>query len=92
MTHSIQPAKAARRIPRRVAIATAAVGLAAAGTATALATGTDPYPERAPFTKRCGIEIRAYDDGSASLYCDERQKPFAAVDADSGRIRFFAAR
>jgi hypothetical protein len=91
-TQNTQPTKAAPRIPRRVAIATAVVGLTAAGAATALAAGTDTYPERAPFTKRCGVEIRAYDDGSASLYCDERQRPFAAVDADSGRIRFFAAR
>jgi hypothetical protein len=89
MTHSTQPA---RRIRRRLAIGAATVGVAAAGAATALAAGTDPYPQRPPFTKRCALEIRAYQDGSGSLYCEGKVKPFAALDAESGRIRFFAAR
>jgi hypothetical protein len=91
MTHRTQPKPAAARA-RRLAIGTVAAGLTAAGGATAFAAGTDPYPERPPFTKRCGLEIRAYGDGSASLYCDGKVKPFAAIDPESGRIRFFAAR
>jgi hypothetical protein len=92
MPHSTPPAKSAPRLRRRAAIAVAAVAVTSAGAATALAEGTDPYPQRPPFTKRCGIQIRAYDDGSASLYCNDRVKPFGAIDAESGRIRFFAAR
>jgi hypothetical protein len=91
MTHRTQP-KPAAALTRRLAIGVVAAGLTAAGAATALAAGTDPYPQRPPFTKRCGIQIRAYDDGSASLYCNDRVKPFGAIDAESGRIRFFAAR
>ena len=91
MTHRTHPRRSLARA-RRLAIGTVAAGLTAAGAATALAAGTDAYPHRAPFTKRCGIEIRAYDDGSASLYCDSRERPFGAVDAESGRVRFFAAR
>jgi hypothetical protein len=90
MTHSPKPAQPKSR--RRVAIAVAAGALTVAGATTALAAGGTSTPDRPPFTKRCGLEIRAYEDGSASLYCDGKAKPFAAVDAESGRIRFFAAR
>jgi hypothetical protein len=91
MTHRTHPRRSLVRA-RRLAIGTVAAGLTAAGAATALAAGIDGYPERPPFTKRCAVEIRAYDDGSASLYCGSRQRPFGAVDAESGSIRFFAGR
>lgn len=91
MTHRVTPTSRSRR--RRIAIGAAALAATAVGATTAVAIGGETStPERPPFTKRCGLEIRAYGDGSASLYCDGRAKPFAAVDADSGRIRFFASR
>jgi hypothetical protein len=35
---------------------------------------------------RCRLEIVAYEDGSASLYCAGEPHRFAVVDAESGRI------
>jgi hypothetical protein len=35
---------------------------------------------------RCRLEIVAYEDGSASLYCAGEPHRFAVVDAKSGRI------
>jgi len=90
MTASVKPDPPRRR---RIAIAATAVAATAVAATSAVALGGETStPQRPPFTKRCGIEIRAYEDGSASLYCDGRAKPFAAVDAESGRIRFFASR
>jgi hypothetical protein len=90
MTHPAQQSRPSRR--RRIAIGAVALAVSVVGGASALASGGGSFPERKPFTKRCGMEIRAYDDGSASLYCDGRRKPFAAIDAESGRVRFFASR
>jgi hypothetical protein len=89
MTDPVKPTSLRRR---RTAIGGAALAVTVAATSAVALGGETSTPQRPPFTKRCGIEIRAYDDGSASLYCDGRAKPFAAVDADSGRIRFFASR
>jgi len=90
MTHPLSRTSPTRR--RRIALAATALAVSVAGGATAVASGGDSYPERPPFTKRCGLEIRAYEDGSASLYCDGKRRPFAAVDAETGRVRFFASR
>jgi hypothetical protein len=76
---------------RRFAAGALAAVLAATG-GIASAAGGDRSPNRPPWNKRCGIEIRAHDDGSASLYCDERTRPFGAIDAESGRIQFFRTR
>jgi hypothetical protein len=88
MTDSLKPSS----LRRRTAVGAAALAVTVAATSAVALGGETSTPQRPPFTKRCGIEIRAYHDGSASLYCDGRAKPFAAVDADSGRIRFFASR
>lgn len=80
-------------IPRRRLYAGAlAAVLATAAGGIASAAGGDRSSNRPPWNKRCGIEIRAHDDGSASLYCDERTRPFGAIDAESGRIQFFRTR
>ena len=47
----------------------------------------DPASAPPPWNRRCRIAIAAYEDGSASLYCDGRRRSFARVDAESGRIR-----
>lgn len=83
-----------RRMGRRARVAAAAsagaVALAAVGAAAAAAGGDDAGRAAVPpFTKRCAVEFRAYSDGSANIFCAERAKPFAAVDAESGRIRFY---
>ena len=54
-----------------------------------LAAGVDPS-QRSPEAGK--VAIRAYEDGSANLYCDGRQKPFGAIDAESGKVRFFIPR
>lgn len=73
--------------------AAALTGLALAGSGAGIASAVGgqerPQQQTPPYTKRCPIQIRAYDDGSASLYCGERLRPFAAVEAESGKIRFF---
>ncbi|MBA2240004.1 MAG: hypothetical protein H0W09_01970 [Solirubrobacterales bacterium] len=76
---------------RIAAAAAASLALAGSGAGIASAVGEAERPqgEAPPYSKRCAIEIRAYEDGSASLYCGERLRPFAAVDAESGRIRFY---
>jgi hypothetical protein len=58
----------------------------------AAAAGFDPSSSPPPWSSRCKVAIRAYEDGSANLYCDGRQKPFGAVDAESGKVRFFIPR
>ena len=68
----------------------AAVALAATGVA--FGRGLEPVPEHVPWTKRCPVELRAYEDASASLFCEGKRKPFAIVEADDGRIRFFPPR
>jgi hypothetical protein len=55
----------------------------------AAAKGFDPSAAPPPWSGRCKVAIRAYEDGSANLYCDGRKKPFGAIDAESGKIRFF---
>lgn len=77
---------------RRLAAGALAAVLATAVGGIASAAAGGGAPNRPPWNKRCGIEIRAHDDGSASLYCDERTRPFAAIDAGSGRIQFFRTR
>jgi hypothetical protein len=77
--------------PRIAALAVAAVA-ASFGGGIALAAGGDGPPNRPPWNKRCPIEIRAHEDGSASLYCAERSRAFGAVDAENGRVRFFMTR
>jgi hypothetical protein len=78
---------------RKVKLAVAAgTAVAVGGAGVALGAGFEPAPERAPWTKRCGVQIRAYEDGSASLFCDQRRTPFAAVDGETGRVRFFLPR
>jgi hypothetical protein len=68
----------------------AAVALAATGVA--FGRGLEPMPEHVPWTKRCPVELRAYEDASASLFCEGKRKPFAIVENDDGRIRFFPPR
>jgi hypothetical protein len=58
----------------------------------AVAKGFDPSSGPPPWSGRCKVAIRAYEDGSANLYCDGRQKPFGAIDAESGKVRFFIPR
>jgi hypothetical protein len=78
---------------RKMKLAVAAgTAVAVGGAGVALGAGFEPAPERAPWTKRCGVQIRAYEDGSASLFCDQRRTPFAAVDGETGRVRFFLPR
>ncbi|UJA21738.1 hypothetical protein HJD18_16985 [Thermoleophilia bacterium SCSIO 60948] len=84
-----------RSTPRRAraAIGGLAIAAAIAGAGTALAAGERGEATRGtpapPYTKRCAVEFRAYSDGSANIFCAERAKPFASVDAESGRIRFY---
>jgi hypothetical protein len=81
------------RWSRRVKVAVAAGAAVAVGaTGVALGAGFDPAPEHAPWTKRCGVQIRAYEDGSASLFCEGRRQPFGSVAAETGRVRFFLPR
>jgi hypothetical protein len=81
------------RWTRRVKLTIAgAAALAVTGAGVALGAGSDPAPERAPWAKRCTVQIKAYEDGSANLFCQHRRKPFGAVDADNGGIRFFIPR
>jgi hypothetical protein len=87
------PLKAASSLSRwshgaKLAVA-AGAALAVGGAGVALGAGFDPTPEHVPWTKRCVVEIRAYDDASASLFCEGRRKPFGSVDAETGRIRFY---
>jgi hypothetical protein len=63
--------------------------IAAALTGVASAAGGEKGHRPPPWSERCGMEIRGYSDGSASLYCDGRRKPFAVIDPESGRVRFF---
>ena len=58
----------------------------------AAAKGLDSSSAPPPWSGRCKVAIRAYEDGSANLYCDGRQKPFGAIDAESGKVRFFMPR
>lgn len=79
---------------RGLAAALAALGVTAAvavGAGAAVAGAGDGERATAPppYGKRCAVEFRAYSDGSANIFCAERAKPFAAVDAESGRIRFY---
>lgn len=83
-----------RRRGARIAasgVAGLAIAAAAAGVATASAGEQEAARASAlpPYTKRCAVEFRAYEDGSANIFCAQRAKPFAAVDAESGRIRFY---
>jgi hypothetical protein len=81
------------RWSRRVRLAVAAgTAVAVGGAGAALGAGFEPAPEHAPWTKRCGAQIRAYEDGSANLFCDNRRQPFGSVDAETGRVRFFLPR
>ena len=66
--------------------------LAGAGGAVAIGGERPSTPPRPPWTKSCVVEIRAHGDGSASLSCRDRTRPFAAVDSESGRIQFFSSR
>ena len=75
---------------KRLILLCVPVLLALAGVAAAK--GFDPSSAPPPWSSRCKVAIRAYEDGSANLYCDGRQKPFGAVDAESGKIRFFMPR
>lgn len=40
-----------------------------------------------PWGTACAVELRAYEDRSASLYCRGSGEAFGAVDAESGRVR-----
>jgi hypothetical protein len=81
------------RWSRRVRLAVAAgTAVAVGGAGAALGAWFEPAPEHAPWTKRCGVQIRAYEDGSANLFCDNRRQPFGSVDAETGRVRFFLPR
>ena len=51
------------------------------------ALGFDPRLAPPPWKHRCSISMDAYEDGSASLYCEGRKRRFGTIDAESGRIR-----
>ncbi len=81
------------RTSARIAVAALATGgLTAVGATAAAGDESKGSPTRPPWNRSCVVEIRAHDDGSASLSCRERSRPFAAVDAESGRIQFFNSR
>jgi hypothetical protein len=70
----------------------ALLAIAALVTGVAVAAGIDPADSPPPWSSRCEMEIRAYEDSSANLYCHGRRKPFGAIDAETGRVRFFIPR
>jgi hypothetical protein len=52
----------------------------------------DPRTAPPPWDRRCPVTITAYEDGSASLYCGNRRRSFARIDAETDRIRMRAPR
>jgi hypothetical protein len=63
-------------------IATLAIVLLAGAIASATTGSSTP-----PWGSRCAVELRAYEDGSASLYCQGSPRRFGTIDAESGRTR-----
>jgi hypothetical protein len=55
------------------------VGLLALIVAAVLAAG-------APEGGACVLELRAFEDGSGSLFCAGRQRPVGRIDAETGRV------
>jgi hypothetical protein len=63
-----------------------AVAAGAALVTFALGAAVAPLAGEEPPDDHCRLEVVAYEDGSASLYCSGARHRFAVVDAESGRI------
>jgi hypothetical protein len=76
-----------KRLALLACSAVAAIGWGAVG-----ATSLDPEPPPHSVSVPCRVTVRAYEDGSASLYCEGEAAAFGRIDAESGRVRISTRR